>query len=70
MKVKFSNAEVDVWKLRKGTVVKYDYHFYHIKDIVLVDVRHDEFVATLYITCAEIQERVYSSDVTWLEPHD
>jgi hypothetical protein len=70
MKVQFSNAEVDVWKLRQGTVIKYDYHFYHIKDIACVDILDNEFIATLYITCAEIQERVYSSDVTWLESHD
>jgi hypothetical protein len=67
MKVKFSNAEVEIYKLRKGTVVKYDYGFGHISDIGAVDLLEEGFVATIYVTSLGIEERCYSSDVEWLE---
>ncbi len=65
MNVKFANGEVPIWKLRKGTVVKFQEDYYHIISLATDNTENfgihlgnyfdDEYLAN-------------SKDVTWLEP--
>lgn len=66
MKVKFANTEVDVWKLRKGSVVSFHEEFLHIVSFkiynpaltILKTSKHDgNFV------------EANTDFFTWLEPH-
>ncbi len=65
MNVKFANGEVPIWKLRKGTVVKYEYDYFYIKNM---HVDFDSNIILLIQNGSLGNERVCTEDVTWLEP--
>lgn len=65
MKVKFSNTDVDVWKLRKGTVLGAGSTFVYLDHFTVftgkVEVRV-EYPAKFF-------ETYLSTSLEWLEPH-
>jgi hypothetical protein len=66
MKVKFANAEVDVWKLRKGIVLAQRDNFVHLESFdvkpngTLIQVNFHNGCFGIYHPC----------QLEWLEPHD
>lgn len=69
MLVKFANAEVEIWKLRRGTLVRYDYSFTYITDIGAVDLIDGYYLVRLYMENCGLEGINYSDRVEWLEPH-
>jgi hypothetical protein len=72
MRVKFANAEVDIWKLRKGVVVEYFSNFYHIDLLGVVDcLEQDMFRLPLFCKNSVHKEGrwLFSDTIDWLEPH-
>jgi hypothetical protein len=71
MKINFANAEVDVWKLRKGVVLAYEHggvNYAHLSSFYQVHGADNFFII-------EIDEwgntSEFKSDaLIWLEPHD
>lgn len=64
MKVKFANAEVEVWKIKPGAVV-YDDHlcgYFHIKGFY----RINDSVQQVRVCNGEVYA---CTNLTWLEPH-
>lgn len=70
MKVKFANAEVDVWKLKKGVVLGCGSQYAHLEGIQVYN--HYNYAKTVQI-CVSFADRTrdeYDSRVLeWLEPH-
>lgn len=65
MKVKFANAEVEVWKLRKGVVLGCGSQYVHLESFIVYD------------SDCSVWVKFYSGDsgpydstcLDWLEPH-
>lgn len=73
MKVRFENAEIDLWKIKKGVVVMKGSTACHISEIGLVWDRNGDTVLNIRtkgITDEYIwgQDHI-SNDLTWIEPH-
>jgi hypothetical protein len=66
MKVKFANAEVDIWKLRKGVVLEFASEIVHLSGVV----NHDKGIAIMLSYWDHAEKMCEPSYVTWLEPHD
>lgn len=66
MKVKFANVEVDVWKLRKGTVLRWGGEYVHLEGFCFFE-NHVDVKASSYNGKAYSYE---SRSLEWLEPHD
>lgn len=65
MEVKFENAVVPIWKIRQGTLVKFESDYYYIKYFNLtVDGRYELHLET---SCSE-DVFVNPKFVEWLEP--
>lgn len=68
MKVKFSNTNVPVYKLRQGTVVGVEDDngmlFYHI---VAIDCLSEEFGGTLMVEDIHSRQLMDTTDLIWLE---
>jgi hypothetical protein len=60
---------VDVWKLRRGTMVKYDYEFTYITDIGSIDLIDNNYVARIFVENMGLVYSDYSDSMEWLEPH-
>lgn len=70
MKVKFANAEVDVWKVRQGAVVLAGGHIGHIKRIGFTkNPCFGEDVFCIDVETTDCEHCTMSDSVTWLEPH-
>jgi hypothetical protein len=66
MKMKFSNAEVEVWKLRKGVVLGCGSEYVH-----LVSFSAYEEKSTISVIYSDGGAMRYNSTLLeWLEPHD
>lgn len=67
MKVKFANAEVDVWKLRPGVILRdYDNKYWHILGVTQVLSNFaDLIVYDSYLT----SKSFLTTELDWLEPH-
>jgi hypothetical protein len=72
MKVKFANAEVDVWKLRIGTVVALGSGLWITYGTISALRTFFEPYSGLKITVkeGEVEEEYLSTEILWLEPHD
>jgi hypothetical protein len=70
MKVKFANAEVDVWKLRKGTVLAREEHNYIQYMHLETFANHYALGHELKLTMVEDGGSVdyYPCELQWLEP--
>ena len=66
MKVEFANAEVDVWKLRKGVVLGCGSEYVH-----LVNFSAYEEKTVIRVEFSDgVTDKYNSSLLEWLEPHD
>jgi hypothetical protein len=73
MKVKFANAEVDVWKLRKGTTLMLSGSgdIVHLKSIDANIGKNGLKVYGIMSSHYDGEDRELSSEYyIWLEPHD
>jgi len=66
MKVKFSNTEVEIWKLRKGVVLGYGSSFVHLMSIL--STTEGFRIGTEFYD--EQKHYVLSTMLEWLEPHN
>jgi hypothetical protein len=69
MKVKFANAEVDVWKLRKGVVLGCGSNYVHLEGIqVYSDTKYGDDVVIAISFADGMQDQYNSQGLEWLEP--
>jgi hypothetical protein len=66
MKVKFANTEVEIWKLRAGTVLRWHGEYVHLKGFWFFD-DHVDVKANSYNGKTHCYE---STSLEWLEPHN
>ena len=62
-KIKFANTDVDAWKVKAGTVVVWENHYYHVCGFASNDVLYIDNMPSptpLYVDAYEL---------TWIEPH-
>jgi hypothetical protein len=73
MKVKFANAEVEIWKLRKGTplMLSGSGDIVHLKSIDANIGKNGLKVYGIVTSHYDGYDKEFSSEYyTWLEPHD
>jgi hypothetical protein len=72
MKVKFANAEVDVWKVREGTVVALGgglwMYYGTVAGLRTFWEPYDGI--KILVKCGVDIEEYLPNKITWLEPHD
>lgn len=68
MRIKFQNSEVEVWKLRRGTLIDCPSGLTYITDIGSVDKIDGEFIAHLFVENMDLADTFYSDELVWLEP--
>lgn len=70
MKVKFANAEVEVWKLRQGAVMGCGSQYVHLESIQVYSHYQYGKDVMIGVRFADGTRDEYKSQVLeWLEPH-